>query len=378
MESSGNASAADETSERKLRGRGRGAGFFAMSQEVWEQLWTAKASNRLTFVITYLVLLAGTGSDHRLTKWSARACEQYTGLGKPRAKQAIEELIESGLVKRTTSSTRMLPQYELPELPIEEEPIFLPVALVTGLSGEASMLRRIRETGDPLALRMLIDLYASVSLDATHGVPIEMLHGGRMEGGAPTARKIAEVGAHAIWGLSDGGWRHAAGDWAAIHQVKAANTKAAWAPFWSRLDLLKQVGAIWYEPWVFDGDDLDAEPLFPLDPSGFYAVAKPTDEAELTKLAFDVSRALVGEDRSYVFDHADANFYLPLTAHHRPPAYREVVRLRVEADTPGRRLAWKRRRTLLEHYQEAFGHLEQQANEGTYDRPMRTSAGVKP
>ena len=374
MESSGSAPEAQETETRRVRGRGRGGGFFAIAHEIWERLWTEETSNRLNFVITYLVLLAGTGSDHRLTKWSARACEQYTGLGKPRAKHAIEELIEADLVARTDASTRMLPQYELPSLPLEAEPIFLPVALVTGLAGEASMLRRVRETGDALALRMLIDLYGTVSLDATHGVPIQMLHGGRMEGTAPTARKIAEVGAHAVWALSEGSWRHAAGDWMLIHRIKTADTKSAWAPFWARLDLLKQIGAIWYEPWVFDGEELDAEPLFPLDASGFYAVAKPTDEAELTRLASEVSRALIGDERSYVFDHADANFHLPLTAHHRAPAYREVARLRVEPDTPGRRLAWKRRRTLIEQYQQAFAHLQQQVHEGTYDRPMRTTA----
>ena len=368
----------EKAEEKRVRGRGRGGGFFAIAHEGWESLWTVPTSNRLNLVITYLVLLAGTGSDHRLTKWSARACEQYTGLGKPRAKHAIEELIEAGLIARTAASTKMLPQYELPALPLEVEPIFLPVALVRGLAGEASMLRRVRETGDPLGLRMLVDLYGAVSLDATHGVPIEMLHGGKMEAGAPTARKIAEAGAHAVWALSDGRWRHASGDWTSIHRVKAADTKSAWAPFWARFDLLKQIGAIWYEPWVFDGEELDAEPLFPLDASGFFAVAKPTDEAELTRLAFDVSRALVGDERSYVFDHADANFYLPLTAHRRAPAYREVARLRVEPDTPGRRLAWKRRRTLIEQYQEAFAHLQQQVHEGIYDRPMRTAAaGVK-
>jgi hypothetical protein len=378
MESSGNPPAVDPTEAKRTRGRGRGGGFFALSHEIWETLWTAETTNRLTFVIVYLVLLAGTGSDHRLTKWSARACEQYTGLGKPRAKQAIEELIEAGLVTRTDASTRMLPQYELPSLPLEVEPIFLPVALVTGLAGEASMLRRIRETGDALALRMLIDLYAAVSLDATHGIPIDMLHGGRIEGGTPTARKIAEVGAHAVWALTEGSWRHAGGDWTSLHRVNVSDTKSAWAPFWGRLDLLKQIGAIWFEAWVFDGDELDAEPLFPLDASGFYAVAKPTDEAELTRAAFEVSRALVGEERSYVFDHADANFYLPLTAHHRAPAYRQVARLRVEADTPGRRLAWKRRRTLIEQYQQAFAHLQQQVDEGTYGSPLRTTtAGAK-
>ena len=121
-------------------------------------------------------------------------------------------------------------------------------------------------------------------------------------------------------------------------------------------------------------EEPDAEPLFPLDSSGFYAVSKPTDEGELTRVAADVSRSLVGDERSYIFDASGADYFLPLTLHRRPPAYREVARLRVEPDTPGRRLAWKRRRTLIEQYAEAFTHLQQQADEGTYNRPMRTTS----
>ena len=52
---------------------------------------------------------------------------------------------------------------------------FLPVALVTGLAAEASILRRVRETGDPMLLRMVIDLYGQVQLDATYGVPVAAL-----------------------------------------------------------------------------------------------------------------------------------------------------------------------------------------------------------
>ena len=49
----------------------------------------------------------------------------------------------------------------------EPTPIFLPVGLVTGLTGaDTSMLCRMRETGDVLALRLLIDLYGEVTLDA--------------------------------------------------------------------------------------------------------------------------------------------------------------------------------------------------------------------
>ncbi|WP_420608250.1 hypothetical protein [Novosphingopyxis sp.] len=366
----------DQDAEKGMRGRGRGSEFFVLGHAAWERLWTVPTTNRLNLIIAYLVLLAGTGADHRLTKWSAKACDDHVGLGKPRARHAIEELIASELIKRTEASTRLKPQYELLTTPKEDEPIFLPIALITGLAGEASMLRRVRETGDALALRMLIDLYGLISLDATHGVPLERLQSGKAPDGQHTARKMAEVGAHAIWGVTPGDRLGAQGEWTEPHYNGKAKS-APWDAFWSRLHLLKQIGAIWHDPWLFDGEDNDAEPIMPLDASGFYSVADPTDEAKLTRLALEAARALVGDEREYLFD-SGAEFFVPLVAHRRTPAYREVVRLRVEADTPGRRSSFKKRRTLVEQLTSGFDQLRVDAIEGRYNRPMKLSRAREP
>ena len=63
----------------RLRGKGRGGNFFAIDRPAWERLWEVETGNRLNLVTAYMVLLAGTGSDHQLSKWSAKACEQHTG-----------------------------------------------------------------------------------------------------------------------------------------------------------------------------------------------------------------------------------------------------------------------------------------------------------
>lgn len=367
---------ADEQGKKRTRGHGKGSNFFALGRDVWERVWTAETTNRLNFTLTYLVLLAGTGSDHRLTKWSAKACEQYLGIGKPRAKHAIDELMAAGLVKLTEKATRLMPQYELPELPLEADPIFLPMQLVTGLGDETPVLRRIRETGDALLLRMLIDLYGMLVLDATYGIPIENLRQGGFDGDQPSARRIASVGAHAIWAIKGGTWRGASGDWASRHYVEGKKgAKGNWSLFWERVDLLKQIGALYYEPWLFDSDALDAEPLMPLDPAGLYAVADPDDEAKLTRLAFDAVHALVSEVRPHFMDsHGDTDFVVPLTLHQQTPALRHVARLRIEADTPGRRLAWKRRRILIDQRGRAYRQLIEDASKGQFDRPMRFGA----
>jgi len=364
-----------EATEKRTRGRGKGSNFFAIGRDVWAQLNATPTTNRMNLLIAYLTLLAGTGSDHRLTKWSVKAIEEHTGLGKPRAKHAIEELISAGLVKRTEASTKMMPQYELPELPGDADPIFLPVALITGLKGEASMLRRVRETGDPMLLRMLIDLYGLVSLDATHGIPLENLREGGNQNNEPTARKMADVGVHAIWALKAGTWRNAGGAWTSVHSIKQAGGTSDWSFFWQRVDLLQQIGAIWYEPWAFDGEGVDAEPLMPLDPSGFYGVAEMDDEAKLTRLALDVARALISEEHAYKFENIPADFYLPLTLHRQEPALRRIARLRIEADTPGRRLSWKKRRAIIENFTQAFDQVLIDIQANRFNRPMMSGAG---
>lgn len=352
----------------RVRGRGRGGNFFAISREVWEELWAVETTNRLNLVTAYLVLLAGTGSDHRLTKWSAKACEEHAGLGKPRAKHAIEELIRNGLIQRTESSTRLSPQYQLPALPLTEDPIFLPVQLVTGLERETPILRRVREVGDPMLLRMLLDLYGLIQLDATHGIPLNCLR--QTAPAAEGSRKVFEVGVHAVWALCLGNTQSAGGDWTEIHRTKAKDTTEVWRIFWERVSTLKKIGAIWFEPWVFDGEELDAEPLMPVDLSVFYR-ADPGDEiAELTRRVHAAASDLAG-DRQYLLDRHPADLLLPLATHHRAPALRGVVRLRVEADTPGRRLSYARRQSLVDAALIGFDRLRSEAAAGQYDRPMR-------
>ena len=366
----------DGQGEKRVRGKGRGSGFFALGNDAWAKLLKTQTTNRLNLIITYLVLLAGTGSDHRLTKWSAKAVEEYTGLGKPRAKHAIEELIAAKLVKHTPSSSRLSPQYELPIVPTEAEPIFLPVQLITGLSGETPILRRIRETGDMLLLRMLIDLYGLIEVDATYGVPIANIREDT-DKGTPSARKVAEIGAHTVWALKLGNMQWVAGDWTDPHQVKGASGTAKWSELWERFGLLKKIGAVWFEPWVFDGEALDAEPLFPVDPAVLYRHNSGDDEAKLTALAFETCRELIGDERSYLLDKHELDILAPLTGHHRTPALRGVLRMRVEPDTPGHRLAYRSRKMTVEQYTRAFAQVQEDAAVGEYGQPMRLNKVVE-
>lgn len=351
----------DDQEGKLRRGSGRGARFFALGTEVWAQLWQVETSNRLNLVTTYLVLLAGTGSDHQLTKWSAKACEEHTGMGKPRAKLAIEELIRAGLVHRTDASTQMKPQYRLPELDRQAEPIFLPVALVTGLAGETPILRRVREIGDALALRMLIDLYGLVQLDATFGVPPAMLR----QASASPARKVHEIGVHAVWALTYGTGQNGSGEWVQVHH----DPKEQWQPFWDRVAALRKIGALWFEPWVFESDELDSEPLFPVQIGNLQGAT----EAAVTKLTNAAHMAAIEltQERAYLLERYASDIIIPLPAHYRQPSLRGVAKLRIEADTPGRRRAYALRMNCIEAFSDAFDLVYQDASAQRYDRPMQ-------
>lgn len=355
--------AAPQEEERPKRGVGRGSRFFVLDRDLWERLWTVPTVNRLNLVTVFLVMLAGTGANHVLTKWSAKACEEHAGMGKPRAKLAIEELIQAGLASRTAESSRMAPQYRLAEPQSPAEPIFLPIQMVTGFGRDVSLLRRVRETGDPLLLRMLVDLYGLVQIDAAHGLPLDVLH---TKGDSDDeARKVLEAGVHTLWAIGYGDNLHAKGAWSATHRIKGSNEFASWEPFWNRVRLLKKLGAIWFEQWVFEGPETDAEPMFPVDVGGH----ADDDVSNLTALVNQAAYEL-GEGRSYLLEQHGDRLIVALPGHHRPPALRGVARFRVEADTPGRRTAYALRKTRIEAATAAYEGLIENTRAGRFDRPM--------
>ena len=333
----------------------RGGQFFALGHDVWERLWKCPTANRLNLIATYFVLLAGTGADHRLSKWSASACEQYLGIGKPRARRAIEELTQFRLISTTAASTPNKPQYELPALPKEADPIFLPMQIVTGFEDETPILRRVRETGDPLVLRMLIDLYGLVQLDATFGVPIERLRQFKDDAGA---KKQFEKGVFAVWALELGNTLNGQGDWRNYHKDPV--------DFWERVKILQKIGACWFEPWVFDGENLDAEPMFPVDLSVNYISGMGDEIKQLTYSIAAAAEALAGEN-PYLLEKHSADIDLPLSSHHQAPALRGVCRMRVEADTPGRRFAYGRRMEAVKQRKAFYDQIAFNAEAGVFN-----------
>ena len=232
---------------KRKRGEGKGGRFFVLNRDQWEKVWTIRTANRMNVALTYLILLAGTGSDHNLTKWSTNAISEHAGIRKDAARTAIAELLNTHLIERATSWTAKYPQYCMgrgkPKVDAEPNVTFLPVAIVTGLSGaDSSVLRRVRETGDPLVLRLLIDLYGEVVMDATLAVALPKMRWYPAELEVHPNKPVASVGAHTVWENSEVSARQSDELVRARYCVKGEDPNM----FWSRLKLLEVTGAIYW------------------------------------------------------------------------------------------------------------------------------------
>lgn len=314
--------------------------FIVLPRDHWEALWRIETANRLNLVAAYLVLLAGVTSGTGLTRWSALACERYAGIGAPRASQAIAELIEGGLVSRQAVAPGEGPLYRLAER--GRVGIFLPLSLVLAPEA-ASLLRILRETGDALLLRMLVDLHALVRPDAVFGMKLEALRQGRDTPSHP----VAGGHGHTVWQLGGHDELVATGAWVDIHVPAGGEGEPDRAPFWRRLKRLQALGLIAFEPWVFDGPALDAEPLFPL-PAAPDAPYRPA-LLQLDELRRRAVRALSGIAEGA--DRAPGDpVHVVRPEHCQMPVLRGVARLAVTPATPGLRRAMEQRLDLIRHH----------------------------
>ncbi len=91
---------------------GRGH-FFAIDR----RCWSAACVLGLNPAVAYLVLARFTGRDQRMTSAGTNAVEERTGISRLRAKKAIADLVERGLISAPIKGTqrRFAAAHELPE-----------------------------------------------------------------------------------------------------------------------------------------------------------------------------------------------------------------------------------------------------------------------
>jgi len=350
-----------ETAPKRKRGEGTGGRFFVLDRGQWETIWTVPTANRMNLALAYLVLLAGTGADHRMTKWSTNSISDHTGMRKDAARTAIGELLTAKLIERAPTWTATFPHHHITagkaKAETEAEVIFLPVGLVTGLTGtDTSMLCRMRETGDPLLLRLLIDLYGAVTTDAPFAVALPMLRTFHDKGQA--AEKVLGVGAHAVWEIADVDMMQSLKLDRARYQAKGEKEG-----FWDRVKLLEKVGATWREPWICSNSTEDADPIFPFTPDAMVRQWAQVAAEKLVKGSDD--------QRQWLMDQRNGMLVV-LPDHHQMPAIQMLTRMRIEADTPGRRGAYGERMRIVSHWIEQYDRLAKEAAKGQFSNPLRT------
>ena len=85
---------------------GKAAGFFSIDRGAFR----CATAGGLNTAIAHLIMARGTGRDNRTTQWSVNAIEKYTGISRPNAKKAVQDLLDRGIWKKTREGNH--PIYE--------------------------------------------------------------------------------------------------------------------------------------------------------------------------------------------------------------------------------------------------------------------------
>lgn len=100
----------DGESSEGREGDGRGGNFFHVDRRTWAAICHTQ---NIAAAASYLVIAQGTWGQSRISRWSAKSVEKYTGLHSTRAKVAIGELLSAGFLKHGEKSTALRPRYEV-------------------------------------------------------------------------------------------------------------------------------------------------------------------------------------------------------------------------------------------------------------------------
>ena len=228
--------------KRAPKADGRGD-FFAIDQRLWDRV----CSLGLNPAVAYLVIARGTGGDNLTSSWSVNAIETHAGMGRIRAKAAVDALVAAGLVYRSWAGKA--PRYRLA--------VFDAVAAERRVKGELAseylvILKRIAALGEEAA---------SHKIPAARGVDAGWP--------APNPRRLAEE-------LAGAGYLRAG--YAAGAYVLTDHGNKALAPRW-----------VWLPNSIVDGAAGEPSPLERIRQSQFLPALRlfvdMYQEQEITEVA---------------------------------------------------------------------------------------------
>jgi len=252
----------------------------------------------------YLVMACGTGRDSRTSTWSRDAISRHTGVTWRKARQSVDALKGAGRVQELTPAKARRPRFDLP--PLERSPMpaavarlaerirnglqptskvdrataaegqalgwlarerqglwrfleepegraaFIPKSVVMRDDGQPSIVERLRQTRDPKALQLLVDLYAQQDLAELDGVD-------RLTLRRTFSRKsVLATGLHQLWWFKE---EHTATNWRGLEHHHANKNLDA---FWLNIRRLEDLGAIEWVYYLAEDAEGDAELVYPV------------------------------------------------------------------------------------------------------------------
>lgn len=332
-------------------------GFFQIDRRTWARVCDL-GMNR---AVAYLVQARGTGADNRTTSWSTNAIEKYTGISRGRAKESVQDLVTNGMSKRTRDGS--MPRYDL--LPFREltgesngvfhanddaEPkadwIWLPNELVTGAGDEAPPVELVRQTRDVMTLRLLVDFYHGQNLREDGGISRRHTYR-KFE-----RHKVGQQGQYIVWGFRADTTVVAWSDLTKCHErarrdLTKEEKEAGENPgvdFFRRLESLDTLGLIEWVPYLFEGDDADAEPIHP------YGIGmSDTLEGRLYQAADSAGAGLVTEGQRE-WAHENGFHLVPVPRHMANVQLIGIARLRYRPKTKTTAAWWGETQSSGEEY----------------------------
>jgi hypothetical protein len=310
--------------------------FFAIDRRVWPLVCDLGVNPSCA----YLVIAAGTGGDNITSAWSASAIEKYAGIRWHLAEQAINKLIEHGLIRRIQADKpRARPLYKLTkssDIPALESvataeddvssKIWLPNTLVTGAADEPSPVTILRQTRNPDAIRLLVDVYGDHRLDQVGGIWFRTI---RKE---YTRTKVGQQEEYDVWGFD----RHKIGTpgYASFYRSFNFNLDdpdkkiAEVSRFWSLWKILLDIGLIEEVAHIVDIDADEGEILYPLP----LQETSISIEYEITLAAREAALLLVQKQRASQIEHG-FEVLVPVLRHLQQVQLVGIYRLRYRPRT---------------------------------------------
>lgn len=337
--------------------KGNQNGFFAVNKYSFYRA----CDLGMNAAVAYLVLSTGTDKSNTYTSWSVNAIENYTGISRGRAQDAIKMLISNRLIK-VVSEEKAKPRYEFihadvvkkkakkgAELPPDTEQterldpdkaVWLPNGIVQSVVGECPPLELIRQTQDVMVLRLFVDMYSEQNLVDDVGVKRYVYRYCYQK------KELLQYAEYTVYGFSYETGRMTWGEITKPHKDGEGNNGAN--SFFKRLFLLIKLGLVIMTPYLFDSESAEGEPIHQLE-GAIRDLASSASYGMLLAVTGDENRA-----QGYIDDY---NFVVPVPSHFINIALIGIPEMRYKPRTQLTAIGYKEKQQRASAAQESYAAL---------------------